>query len=246
MHAQLLRTYDRAWINTAPNRAPRVQRGHKIVVNAWERVVLIRDGVVADTLGPGAHRVWAGGAVAHRVDMRPWILHVPMQEIPTADGVTVKLTVAAQARVDDAVVRVTSAFDSTELLYLRVQVALRDLVVAASLDDVVSGRGLVGERLRQAVGDTSDTGLLLDRVEVKDVILPNELKRAQAEVLLAQAQGRANLERARAEAAAVRALANAARLAAELPALVDLRLVQELGRSSGHTIVLGQPPLPRT
>lgn len=227
------------WSNHAPFGGQRVRRGRRIVVNEWERVVLVRDGAVAGTLGAGAHRRWASGVVAHRVDMRPWVLHVPLQEVPTADGVTVKITVAAEARVVDPVARLTAGVESVELVYLRVQVALRDAVAVTTLDDLVGSRSGLGPRLTEAVGDTSATGIALERVEVKDVILPSELKRAQAEVLIARAQGIAGLERARSEAAALRALANAARLATETPALVELRLVQELGRSTGHTVVFG-------
>jgi hypothetical protein len=214
----------------------RIERGRRFVVNEWERAVLVRDGVVGETLGPGAHRIWDRGVVVHRVDVRPWLVHVPVQEIPTADGVTVKLSVAAVARTVEPAIRFAA---SMELLYLRLQVALRDVVAVSSVADVVTGRATVGERLAAAVGDVADFGIVLERVEVKDVILPSELKRAQAEVLLARAQGEATLERARAEAAALRTLANAARLATDVPALVELRLVQELGRTTGHTIVLG-------
>lgn len=214
--------------------------GTRIVVEPWERVVVLRHGAIVEVLGPGAHRRWVRRLRGRRVDVRPWVLHVPVQEVPTADGVTVKLSVAAEVHVSDPVVSVTTSASPVERLYLRVQVALRDVVATSSVEDVVTGRATVGTRLADAIGDVADLGLAVDRVEVKDVVLPADLKRAQAEVLLARAQGLAALERARAEAASLRTLANAARLATDLPALVELRLVQELGRTSGHTVVIGQ------
>lgn len=78
---------------------------------------------------------------------------------------------------------------------------------------------------------------------MKDIILPGELKRAQTEVLVARAQGTAALERARGETAALRSLANAARMATDTPALIQLRLIQQLEASTGHTVVIGSPPL---
>jgi regulator of protease activity HflC (stomatin/prohibitin superfamily) len=227
------------WTNHRGLNGEAIKRGTTLVVNPWERVVLVRVGVVGETLDPGAHRIRGKGVVAHRVDMRSHLIVVPVQEIPTADGVTVKLTVAAQVRTADPAVRFMA---SMELLYLRVQVALRDTVATATIAEVVTGRVTIGERLVEAVGDVADLGVELERVEVKDVILPAEIRRAQAEVLLARAEGESKLERARAEAAALRVLANAARLATDVPALVELRLVQELGRSGGHTIVIGQRP----
>lgn len=238
MHMQM-QPYVNRWMPFGSTADERVPRGRRFVVRAWERAVVLRDGVIVETLGAGAHRRWTARIVVHRVDMRPWVLQVPLQEVPTADGVTVKVTVAAQARVVDPVARLTAAVEGIELLYLRVQVALRETIASATLDEVVSGRRTVGARLVEAVGDTADTGITLERVEIKDIVLPSELKRAQAEVLLARAEGAAGLERARGEAAALRTLANAARLATETPALIELRLVQELGRTSGHTVVFG-------
>ena len=228
-------------IPTDLHRGEQLRRGSRIVVQPWERVVVLRRGAIVEVLEPGAHRRWESGLRGRRVDVRPWVLHVPVQEVPTADGVTVKVSLAAEARVTDAESFVVVAGAAVhERLYLRMQVALRDVVATASVEEVVSGRATVGTRLANALGDVSDLGVSVERVEVKDVVLPSELKRAQAEVLLARAQGMAALERARAEAASLRTLANAARLAADLPALVELRLVQELGRSSGHTVVIGQ------
>jgi regulator of protease activity HflC (stomatin/prohibitin superfamily) len=227
-------------IPTDHHRGEPLRRGARIVVHPWERVVVVRRGAIVEVLTPGAHRRWASGLRGRRIDVRPWVLHVPVQEVPTADGVTVKVSLAAEARVIDAEAFVVAGPSVHERLYLRAQMALRDVVATASVEDVVTGRATVGTRLAEAVGDVSDLGVALERVEVKDVVLPSELKRAQAEVLLARAQGLAALERSRAEAASLRTLANAARLAADLPALVELRLVQELGRSSGHTVVIGQ------
>ena len=86
-------------------------------------------------------------------------------------------------------------------------------------------------------------GITIEQLELKDIVLPAELKRAQAEVLVARAQGLAALERARGETAALRNLANAARLVADNPALLDLRLLQQLATTSGHTVVIGSGPV---
>lgn len=219
-----------------------IPRRKPFVVNEWERMVLVHEGSVLDVLGAGAHRRAERDLVGWRVDMRPWVLHVPTQEVPTADGVTVKVTVAAQARVVDPLAFVTATRAAAEAVYLFVQVAIREVLAATSLDDLLAARVEVRDRLVSAVGDLSATGIALDRLELKDVVLPGELKRAQAQVLLARAEGLAALERARGETAALRGLANAARLVTEQPALLELRLIQELGQSSGHTVVLGTRP----
>jgi regulator of protease activity HflC (stomatin/prohibitin superfamily) len=168
---------------------------------------------------------------------------VPTQEVPTADGVTVKVTVAGRVRVVDPMVYVTAAQDPASSLYLAVQVALRELVAQATVEDLVAGRADAGGRLLEAVRGVDELGVDIDQLELKDIVLPADLKRAQAQVLIARAEGLAALERARGETAALRNLANAARMCAEQPALLQLRLLQQLAAGPGHTVVIGTPPL---
>jgi regulator of protease activity HflC (stomatin/prohibitin superfamily) len=175
--------------------------------------------------------------------MRPWVVVVPTQEVPTADGATVKVTLAGRARVTDASTYVTAARDTEQALYLAVQIALRELAATTTVDDLLTGRGDMGSRLLAGVRDLDALGVAVEQLELKDIILPSELKRAQSEVLVARAQGTAALERARGETAALRGLANAARMAADNPALVQLRLLQQLEASTGHTVVIGALPL---
>lgn len=236
---QMMRHYAMAGFEPA-GRA--LRRGRRATVNQWEQGLLFRHGRLSTMVGPGPHRRWGAGYTLRSVDMRPWVVLVPTQEVPTADGATVKVTVAGRARVTDAATYVTAARDAEQALYLAVQIALRELVAATTVDDLLTGRGDVGGRLLAGVRGLDILGIAVDQLEVKDIILPGELKRAQAEVLVARAQGTAALERARGETAALRSLANAARVAADNPALLQLRLLQQLDGSTGHTVVLGTPP----
>lgn len=229
------------WLHpSAPQALP---RGRRFVVAEWERGVLFEDGRRVGELGPGAHRRWARSATLRRVDLRPWILDVPTQEVPTADGLTVKVTVAGRARVVDPVAYVTASQDSAAALYLQAQIAAREVVAGTTVEQLVAARQAVGDALTDAVGGTAEVGVTVERLELKDVILPGELKKAQAELLVARAQGLAALERARGETAALRNLANAASLLKDNPALLQLRLVQQLAATTGHTVVIGQAPL---
>jgi regulator of protease activity HflC (stomatin/prohibitin superfamily) len=170
-------------------------------------------------------------------------VQVPTQEIPTADGLTVKVTVVGRVRVADPVVFVTAAQDVYASLYLSAQIATREVLAATTVEQLVAARREFGDALTGAVRDVDAFGLVLERLELKDVVFPAEIKKAQSEVLVARAQGVAALERARGETAALRSLANAARLAADNPALFQLRLLQQLDTSSGHTVVVG-PAIP--
>jgi regulator of protease activity HflC (stomatin/prohibitin superfamily) len=218
-----------------------LRRGRWMSIAEWEQGLLFRYGQLLTTLVPGRYRRWGAGFALRAVDMRPWILTLPTQEVPTADGATVKVTVAGQARVTDPVAFVTAAQDASQGLYLAIQVALREVLAGTPVDALLAGRAELGARLVEAVRGVDQLGIAAERLEIKDVILPGELKKAQAQVLVARAQGLAALERARGETAALRGLANAARMAADNPALVQLRLLQQLDGSAGHTVVIGTP-----
>jgi regulator of protease activity HflC (stomatin/prohibitin superfamily) len=239
MHRTTFMTHH--WLH--PSAPHPLERGRRFVLAEWERGVLFEDGRLAGELDPGPHRRWARSATLRRVDLRPWILDVPTQEVPTADGLTVKVTVVGRARVVDPVAYVTASQDSAASLYLQAQIAAREVVATTTVEQLVTTRPAVGDALTAAVGGVADIGVTVERLELKDVILPYELKKAQAELLVARAQGLAALERARGETAALRNLANAASLLKDNPALLQLRLVQQLAATTGHTVVIGQAPL---
>jgi regulator of protease activity HflC (stomatin/prohibitin superfamily) len=220
-----------------------LRRGQPVTVAQWQQGLLFVRGRYTRLLEPGQYRFWQLGCSVRTVDMRPWVVSLPVQEVPTTDGASVKVTVAGSARVTDAVAYVTIARDPQQSLYLAVQIALRDLVAGVTVEDLLAGRADLGDRLMAGVRGVEQFGIGVDQLVIKDIMLSGELKKAQAEVLVARAQGIAALERARGETAALRSLANAARLAAANPALLQLRLIQQLGTSSGNTLVFGTAPM---
>lgn len=217
----------------------RMRRGSERVVGQWEAGLLFRHGVFVEPVGPGAVRRWKGGYSLRTVDRRPWMFEVPIQEIPSADGIPLKISVTGQARVADALRYVTAARQPEQAIYVAIQIGLRELVAATTYHDLLANRADIGDRLRATIRNIDGTGITLDELNVKDVIVPAELKRAQIQAQVAQAQAAAALERARGETAALRSMANAARMAAENPMLIQLRLLQQLDASSGHTVVIG-------
>ena len=239
-HLKLQRMYGYGRQETA------ARPGRREIVSQWEQALLFRNGALVRTLGPGVYRHWAVGYSMRRVDVRPWILQVPTQEIPTSDGVTVKVTVAGRVRVVDPVAYVIGSQDPLASLYLAVQVAVREFVGRASVEELLAGRADVGPQLSGALQGIEELGVAVEQLELKDIVLPSDLKKAQAQVLLARADGLAALERARGETAALRNLANAARLCADNPALLQLRLLQQLSTGPAHTVVIGVPPVGTT
>jgi len=165
------------------------------------------------------------------------------QEVPTADGLSVRVSASIRWVPADARLFLEVAQAPLDLVYLAVQVALRDLVAAVDVTEAVV-------QLRQAGPDAALTaaraagaavGVEVRDVVVKDVLVPHELRAAQAELVTARIRGLAELEKARAETAALRSLANAAKLLDDHPALAQLRLVQALPYGSKLELSVGDP-----
>lgn len=202
----------------------------------WERAVRFDRGVLLDVLGPGRHRV-RGHQTLVRVDTRTRSMTPAPQEVPARDGVAVKVTVVLRWTVVDPTAFVLTSPAPTDELYLAAQLALRSAVLTRAHDEVDAARAEIAAEVAAGVAPrAAELGAAVDSVAVRDVVLPAELRRARLAELVAAAEARAALERARGETAAMRSLLNAARLAEEHPALLQLRALQ-----SATTVVVDRP-----
>lgn len=210
----------------------------RVVVQEWERVLVYRDGRFERELEPGRHSVRRWRRRTVRVGVRPRIFVVPLQEVLTADGLSIKVSLTSTVRVVAARVWHEAVEDPGAFVYTALQIALREAVAARTLEGLLADRSEVPEHLGAAVAPTAAAvGLAVDRLAVRDVVVPAELRRAAAEAATARAQGLAALERARSEVAATRALANAAKLIDSQPGLLQLRTLQAV-EAGGATVVL--------
>jgi regulator of protease activity HflC (stomatin/prohibitin superfamily) len=167
---------------------------------------------------------------------------VPGQEILTADGVALKVSLTAHYVIADPVAAVNGDQDFLRALYVALQSGLRDAIAGRTADEILAARGDIGPTTGAAVAsDLARIGVELLGVDVRDIMVPGELKRAFAGIVSARREGEAALERARGETAALRSLANAGRLVDDNPGLLQLRLLQQLEGSSGNTLVVGWP-----
>ena len=209
-----------------------------VTVLEYQRAVRFRDGRVAGVLGPGRVRVRRRRTRLVVVDLRVRTQTVAAQEIVAADGVPVKVSLAVRWRVVDPVPFVTAAESAPDEVYVALQLALRDLVADRTSDRVLAERSTLADGVAAAVSAAACAlGVLVETAAVKDVVLPPELRRAAAAVVLARQEGLAALERARGESAALRSMANVARVLADNPTLLALRTLQTADRP-GTTVVL--------
>jgi len=217
----------------------------QITVQEWERVLIYRDGRFQETLEAGRHRRFRRRRKTVRVIVRPRLMTVPAQEVLTSEGLSVKISLTAVCRTHEPRTWHEAVEDPDSFLYSAMQIGLRDAVAARSLDTLTADRSVVGDEVMAAAASAAgQVGISLESVAVRDLMLPAEVRKAAAEVAVTRSQGLAALERARSEVAATRALVNAAKVCADNPALLQLRMLQAV-EAGGATVVLNGSPSPQ-
>jgi len=166
----------------------------------------------AGVLDPGRYRIYLPTTTVQLVDIRPTFITVGGQEVLSSDGITLKVTMAAKYQIDDPEKAINSVESYTGSLYLTLQMGLREIVGTSAIDDLMEKRGEIGVQLMEkAAPDVELLGLKLLSVDLKDIMLPGEVKKLFNQIVKARKEGMAALEKARGETAALRNLANAAK-----------------------------------
>lgn len=212
----------------------------RVIVYEYQKALKYKKGRYAGTLDAGQYWVSSLSTLVVPVDIRSEFITIQGQDLLSADGVTVKISLATEFQVVDANLAVNKTANFRGNLYLILQLALREIVAKEKIDALLENRTGIGGKLMEMTKEkASGMGLKLISADVKDMMFAGEMKKAFAQVVKAQKEGQAALERARGETAALRNLANAARTMDDNPNLLQLRALQALADSSGNTLVLG-------
>ena len=215
----------------------------RVIVRDFETAVFRRQGRFQRLLEPGPHWLLWPGWKAELVDLRPRLMEIAGQEVPTRDQAILRASVHLRFLVQDARAFEEASSSAENELYVAVQLALRDAIGARELEACLDERARLNEALLAAAREEAPRlGLAVQDVALKDLVAAGDLKRAMADVAKARAEGRAKLERARAETAAVRSLSNAARMLRENPGLYELRVLETATHAAGsekNSLVLG-------
>ena len=201
----------------------------QITIFEHERGLYYQNGKFQRTLNPGLH--WYFPRIHHiqKIDIRARFVSLIGQEVLTSDNVSIKISLAANFKVENPHRAFHETANYQEALYLLLQLQLRDLVGATAVDDLLAKRKELGDQLfENTQSKVTEIGLALLSVGIKDIMFPGELKNIFAQVVNARKEGLAALERARGESTALRNLANTAKLLENNPALLQLRLLQAL------------------
>ena len=216
----------------------------RITILDYEKGLLYRQGRFSTTLGPGQYWYTPLLTLIQKLDLRPRFVSITGQEVLSSDGVTLKVSLAAHYEITDPVAATNRAQNFQDALYLELQIALREIIGSADIDTVLNSRSEFSQKLlAMTEAKAQNLGLNLISVHLKDILFPGKLKEVFAQVISARKEGLAILEKARGETAALRSLANAAKMIEANPHLMQLRLVQSLGQSSGNSLVFGMPPV---
>ena len=214
------------------------------VAREYERGVVFRLGRLIGIKGPGLFILIPFVDRAVKVDLRTVTLNVPPQEVITRDNVTVKVNAVAYFRVVDsskAIVQVENFLVATSQIS---QTTLRSVLGQVELDQLLSERDQINERLQKIIDEqTEPWGVKVSVVEVKDVELPADMQRAMSRQAEAERERRAKIIAADGEYQASEKLSQAARVIQSEPGAMQLRYLQTINEigSSGQTTSLIVP-----
>ncbi|MFF3499784.1 slipin family protein [Streptomyces sp. NPDC003247] len=216
------------------------------VVKQYERGVVFRLGRVAGTVRtPGFTMVIPAVDRLRKVNMQIVTMPVPAQEGITRDNVTVRVDAVVYFKVVDPSAAVINVEDYRFAVSQMAQTSLRSIIGKSELDDLLSDREKLNQGLELMIDSPAvGWGVQIDRVEIKDVSLPDTMKRSMARQAEADRERRARIINADAELQASKKLAEAAEQMSEQPAALQLRLLQTVvavAAEKNSTLVLPFP-----
>ncbi len=197
------------------------------IIKQYERGVSFFLGRYWNTKGPGVAFLPTFIAHMHRVSLRTLALDIPPQDVITRDNVSVKVNAVLYMRVKDpsaAIIQIENYLYATSQM---AQTTLRSVLGEHQLDDLLSEREKINDTLKHIIDQRTDEwGIEVTAVEVKDVDLPDQMKRAMARQAEAERERRAKIINAEGELQASEKLAQAAHVIGSAPAAIQLRYLQ--------------------
>lgn len=199
------------------------------IITEYERGVIFRFGKYVGVRGPGLVIVIPMVEQMRRMDLRTITLDVPSQEVITRDNVTIRVNAVVYFRVlnpEKAVIQVKNFVTATSQI---AQTTLRSILGEHELDDLLAQRETINQNLQTIIDAQTDPwGIKVSVVEVKDIELPETMKRAMARQAEAEREKRGKIIAAEGEFQAAERLAQAADIISRNPAALQLRYLQTL------------------
>jgi regulator of protease activity HflC (stomatin/prohibitin superfamily) len=217
------------------------------VITQYEQGVVFRFGRVLPGIRPPG-LTWVNPFTdhLHKVNMQILVVSVPAQEAITLDNVTVRVDAVVYYRVVDPVKAIINVQDYHHAVAQVALTSLRSVIGENDLDQLLSGREKVNAHLKDVIDAPTEEpwGILVERVELKDISLPESMKRSMSRQAEAERERRARVIAADGEYQASTRLAEAATVMAADPAALQLRLLQtvaEVAAEKNSTLVMPFP-----
>ena len=215
------------------------------ILREYERGVIFRLGKLLRAKGPGLIFLIPIVDRMVKMDLRVVTIDVPKQEIMTRDNVPATVDAVVYFRVVDpvaAVVKVENFWMATSLI---AQTTLRSVLGQAPLDDLLSQRDVINQKLQEIIDrQTEPWGVKVTAVEVKDVSLPDSMKRAMAKQAEAERERRAKIVNAEGEFQAAEKMVQAAAMISKEPIALQLRFLQTMREISSEHNTTTFLPIP--
>lgn len=208
----------------------------------YQRGVVYRFGRIKGIRGPGLY--WIIPIIEQRtpIDLRTKTVDIESQETITADSVTVRVNAVLYYRVLDPVKAINNIQNYEFAVYQAAMTTLRNVVGQNALDDILKNRDKINHQIQEIVDEiTEPWGILIERVEMKDVEIPQSMQRAMAQEAEAIREKRARLIKASAEREAAQMLQEASQIIASNPLALELRRLQtltEIGAENNTTTIV--------
>jgi regulator of protease activity HflC (stomatin/prohibitin superfamily) len=217
------------------------------VVQQFEQGIVFRFGrIVERPKGPGITWIRPVGDRMQKVNMQIVAMAVPAQEGITRDNVSVRVDAVVYFRVVDPIKAVVNVQNYLFAISQQAQTSLRSIIGQSEMDQLLAERDSVNRELRRIIDEPTEGpwGIRVERVEIKDVSLPEGMKRSMSRQAEAERERRARIISADGEYQASKRLAAAANVMARDPAALQLRLLQtvvEVAAERNSTLVMPVP-----
>lgn len=214
-------------------------------INQYERGIKFSFGKYTGMMEPGWRLIIPIIQSYQRVDIRTKAVDVPDQEAITKDNVSTRISAVIYYKVIDASKAVLEVEDFFFAVHQLAQTTMRNVVGEVELNELLANRDAVASRIRDIVRETTTSwGLEVLSVELKDIILPEDMKRTMAKQAEAEREKKATIINSEGEVVAAENLAKAARLMAETPGALHLRTlnsINDISSDQSNTIVFVTP-----
>ena len=217
------------------------------VVQQYEKGIIYRFGrVMPEIRGPGLALMRPVGDRMQKVNMQIVAMAVPAQEGITRDNVSVRVDAVVYFRVVDPIKATVNVQNYMFAISQQAQTSLRSIIGQSEMDQLLAERESVNRELRRIIDEPTEGpwGIRVERVEIKDVSLPDAMKRSMSRQAEAERERRARIITADGEYQASKRLAAAANVMARDPAALQLRLLQTVVEVAGErnsTLVMPVP-----